>query len=195
MNQRTLFTAALLSSACGGCGIQLTTGLSTGQRDALPRVLTLESRFHNPRRSGPYLGGVTTLSLGDQNQPIHLRSGALTAGYHFAPGGIFAWEVGPEIGLGEPSYRAFTSPGFYAGAGGAVLARIAGQRDDEPVYQIFSGVLDVVVQVRGGVWSGPESAHAATVPVLVGGLGLRGTLSTDLVHSRPLGGEKAHGPR
>lgn len=186
-------TAALLASACAGCALQATNGWATGQKDAAPRVVTLETRLRDARRSGPYLGLGGTLAIEDAKRPLHVRSGSLSAGYHHCGFRVLAGEVGGELGIGEPLGRAFPAPGFYAGVGGTMLVRVWGDRDGERVYQILSPTVDLALQGKLGVWSAPEGAPSPIVPAAAVGVGLRITLSTDLLHAPHRGSDD--GPR
>jgi hypothetical protein len=145
--------------------------------------MALETRVHDARRAGPFLGGAATLGFEDAKHVLHLRSGALVAGYHFAGRGVFGGEVGGEMGVGEPFGRDFSGPGFYGGVRGTALTRLWGKPDDERVHQILSPLFDLALQGKCGVWAAPEGSRDPVVPEASITLGVRLTLSTDLLHS------------
>jgi len=174
------------SIALLGCALQATAGGSTASgRGRWPVYGALEGRIHNVRDNGSVFGWRLAMSHEGRAQPLRLRSFGIVAGYRFRR--ILGLErLGSELGLdmqfGQPSFGGFEGVGFYGGGHAIVLYRMAGDTDLEDVFALLMTSADLVLELRGGPWSVPEtSVPDETRWELAAELGLRFTVSSDLV--------------
>jgi len=182
---------ALLALLATACSAQLGGGWATRQPDGAPRVLRLGGQLEGGRDPGATLNARATLEIGNEERPVVLRNVAVGAGgqgraLSHEPF-VFGLEGGVELGVGEPSYVDFESPGAYLGARLAMLFRLYGDADFEPNQYYLLGVLvDLVPEGTAGAWTAPEgSADPATLFEAVGQLALRVTILSDLTRSPP----------
>jgi hypothetical protein len=118
------------------------------------------------------------------SKPLSLRSGMLSAGYHARTADGFPLGLGGEatldLGLGQPVLHDLGGTGGYVGASGTVLYRLVGPGDDVPRLDILSGLVDLAITPRVGVWTPPEDSPTAVVPELGIQVAFRVTLTSDL---------------
>lgn len=184
-----LATALLLTAS--GCALQLSGGWSSTSTKLhlVPRVVAFEARAFKPRHDGPLFGLAVQAGLGESGaNPVRIRTGLLAGGYHFRTAKRFphGWGFEPvfELGVGQPALRPLNGTGGYLGAGATVLYRLGGPGDDEPRFDTLTVLTDLVLTLRGGLWTAPEDPTPLYVPEVSGQLGLRITFSSDLTAPR-----------
>jgi hypothetical protein len=186
MHKLIVLHALALASLCGGCALQATTGWQVRATHVdvpyAPSVMAIGGRFVRPRGGGLYVGADAVATTPAFEGDVGLRQLLVSAGYRglLSP---LSFELGAELGAGEPALERWGGTGFYIGAAPAVLVRVCGEHDARAGYAVAGALFDLVAIGRIGVWGRPAEDRGDAL--LDGGvqLGLRVTLISDIVRS------------
>ena len=186
MHKLIVLHALALAGLCGGCALQATTGWQGRATHVdvayAPAVMALGGRFVRPRGSGLYLGADAVATTPAFEGDVALRQLLVSSGYRALLHPL-SFELGAELGAGEPALERWHGTGFYLGAAPAVLVRVSGEHDAGAGYAVAGALVDLVAIGRIGVWGRPAEDRGDAL--LDGGfqLGLRVTLISDIVRS------------
>jgi hypothetical protein len=169
----------------GACALQLGSAFRVPTREEQAKSFSLELslRYKPAKQSGGYAAFDTSFSDPTPAEHFSLREVALGGGYH-AMFRHVALELGPRLGVGRPATSDFAGTGLHTAIDGALLYRVWNDADRKPGFMSFAPSLDLVLLVRGGVWSRPVSHPGDEILDAAIGLGVRFNLATGLTDLR-----------
>lgn len=146
-----LLASLVLASSLTACGVQATSGYQG--RPGHWAGVDLAGRVVGTRSSGAY-GGADLVLAKPRGEDVSVRHVLVTGGYRWRAS-RFSFELGPELGAGQPTTLPWHGTGLYVGGASTVLYRLFGDQDDKVGYSVVSVLIDLVAFARGGVWARP----------------------------------------
>jgi hypothetical protein len=146
-----------------GCAVQLGGGAQV-PFNGTPVVPAMQAsaRIHHPRAHGGYAAGSVLLSDPDRGGLLSVQTVFAEGGYRWLYRG-FTFELGAEVGFGQPGYASRNGTGLYLGATSAALVRLFGHQDTSPGFAPGAAVFDLFVTPRLGLWT-PSVSDASVAP-------------------------------
>lgn len=140
-----------------GCALQTGAGaVHHAPGHASGAAWDLEGRFVDVLgRNNAYAGGHVVLADPGRDAHFGARRVSVGAGYR-ALNCCVTFEIGGELGAGEPTHVEYDGLGFYTGGVGTVLLRVFGDQDVERGFAPVGVMLDLGVGGRAGAWFPPR---------------------------------------